>query len=173
MTDVDEQEEDPGATSLPRRASASSAGPGQDPAWYQNRQRKIAVDDGEVAAFVRRAGRELGQGREFAVVVASDDAVRRANGRFRGQRYSTDVLSFPDGEDGRMGDILISAQRAARQAEQFGHRVEDELKVLVLHGLLHLLGFDHETDAGAMLRAETRWRKKYGLEPALTERAAK
>ena len=144
-----------------------------DPAWYWNRQRKVSFDDSEVAAFAHRVGREVGRGREFAVVVASDAALRRANAQFRGKRLSTDVLSFPDGEQGRLGDILISAQRAQRQARQYGHRVEEELKLLILHGLLHLIGYDHESDQGDMRRVEKRWRTKYGLEPALTERAAR
>jgi len=143
------------------------------PAWYRNRQRKVSLDDREVAAFVRRVAREVGRGREFAVVVASDAAVRQANTRFRGKRFSTDVLSFPDGEQGRLGDILISAHRAQRQARQHGHRVENELKLLILHGLLHLIGYDHESDQGNMRRAERRWRRKYGLEPALTERVTR
>jgi probable rRNA maturation factor len=142
-----------------------------DPAWYWNRQRKVSIDDREIAAFARRAGREVGRGRGFAVVVAADAAVRQANARFRGKRFSTDVLSFPDGEQGRLGDILISAHRAQRQARQYGHSVEDELKLLILHGLLHLIGYDHESDQGDMRRTELRWRRKYGLEPALTERA--
>jgi probable rRNA maturation factor len=144
-----------------------------DLAWYCNRQRKVCFDDREVAAFVRRVGREVGRGREFAVVVASDAALRQANTRFRGKRSSTDVLSFPDGEQGRLGDILISAHRAQHQAQQYGHRVEDELKLLILHGLLHLIGYDHESDHGKMRRTERRWRRKYGLEPALTERATR
>jgi probable rRNA maturation factor len=142
-----------------------------DLAWFQNRQRKVSFDEGEVAGFARRVGRDVGCGREFAVVVASDAAVRQANTRFRGKRYSTDVLSFPDGERGRLGDILISAHRAERQAREFGHQVEDELKLLILHGILHLAGHDHDTDNGEMRRIEMRWRKKYGLDPALTERA--
>jgi probable rRNA maturation factor len=142
-----------------------------DPAWYQNRQRSVHFDEPEFSAFLRRLSRDLARGREFAVVVASDEAVRQANGRFRGKRQSTDVLSFPDGEDGRLGDILISARRAARQAREFGHRVEDELKVLALHGLMHLLGYDHETDTGEMRNAETKWRKRYGLQSGLIERA--
>jgi probable rRNA maturation factor len=144
-----------------------------DLAWYCNRQRKVSFDDREVAAFVRRVGREVGRGREFAVVVGSDAALRRANSRFRGKRSSTDVLSFPDGEQGRLGDILISAHRAQLQALRCGHRVEDELKLLILHGILHLMGYDHESDQGIMRRAEMRWRRKYGLEPALTERATR
>ncbi len=142
-----------------------------DPVWYRNRQRKVVFDNREVAAFARQIGRQVARGGEFAVLVASDEAVRRANLRFRGKRGSTDVLAFPDGEQGRLGDILISALRAQRQARQFGARLEDELKMLILHGLLHLLGYDHETDSVRMLRAETRWRKKYGLASSLTERA--
>jgi probable rRNA maturation factor len=144
-----------------------------DPAWYWNRQRKVSFDDREVAEFVRRVGSDLGNGRPFAVVVGSDAALRQANARFRGKRSSTDVLSFPDGEQGRLGDILISAGRAGRQAEQYGHRVEDELKLLILHGVLHLIGYDHEADQGEMRRIEARWRRKYGLGSALTERATK
>ena len=144
-----------------------------DPAWYRNRQRKVSFDDREVAAFVRQVGRDVGRGREFAVVVAADASLRQANARFRGKRLSTDVLSFPDGDQGRLGDILISAYRAQRQARLYGHRVEDELKLLILHGLLHLVGYDHESDQGDMRQAETRWRRKYGLEPSLTERATR
>jgi probable rRNA maturation factor len=142
-----------------------------EPSWFRNRQRKVSFDEGDVAGFVRRVGRDVGRGREFAVVVASDAAVRQANARFRGKRYSTDVLSFPDGERGRLGDILISAHRAERQAREFGHQIEDELKLLILHGILHLAGHDHDADDGEMRRIEMRWRKRYGLEPALTERA--
>ncbi len=141
-----------------------------DPAWYQNRQRSIRFDESEFSGFLKRLSRDLALGREFAVVVASNESVREANRRFRGKPQSTDVLSFPDGEAGRLGDILISARRADRQARQFGHRVEDELKVLALHGLMHLLGFDHETDAGEMRQAEKKWRKRYGLQSGLIER---
>jgi len=141
-----------------------------EPYWYANRQRKIRIDDEEMNSFLRRLSSELADGREFAVVVASDEAVRRANRGFRGKSGSTDVLSFPDGEDDRLGDILISAARAERQAGDYGHSVETEVETLALHGLLHLLGFDHETDEGEMRRAETRWRKRFGLEAGLIER---
>lgn len=144
---------------------------GEDPAWCQNRQRKIPFDERELRSFLRRLSCDVAKKREFAVVVASDESVRKANRRFRGKPSSTDVLSFPDGENGRLGDVLISAGRAARQARQYHHRVEDELKILALHGLLHLLGYDHETDEGRMRRAETRWRRKYGLNPSLIERS--
>ena len=140
-------------------------------AWWTNRQRKIRFDAGEFDAFVNLLGRDLARGKPFALVIGADEAVRQANLLFRGQRGSTDVLSFPDGEDGRLGDILISAVRAAKQADEFGHSVEDELKILALHGLLHLLGYDHESDEGRMRQVEGRWRRKYGLPHSLTERA--
>ena len=142
-------------------------------AWWTNRQRKVVFNEAEFERFVRRAGRDVAGGREFAVVIASDASLRSANQRFRGKRGTTDVLSFPDGQDGRLGDILISAARAARQAEEFGHSVEDELKILVLHGLLHLLDYDHESDDGRMQRAEKRLRKKLSLPHSLTERASR
>jgi probable rRNA maturation factor len=143
----------------------------EEPAWYNNRQRRVRIDDAKIRAFVRRAGREVARGREFAVLIASDAFVRQANRRFRGKSASTDVLSFPDGAAGRLGDILVSAARAARQAHEQNHTVEDELKVLILHGLLHLLGYDHEADLERMKRAESRWRKKFGLALTLVERA--
>jgi probable rRNA maturation factor len=140
------------------------------PCWYQNRQRRISIDDNQVVAFLNRIAADLAKRREFAVVVSSDDAVRTANRQFRGISKTTDVLSFPDGEDGRLGDILISAGRAQAQAAQYGLSVEDELKTLALHGLLHLLGYDHETDDGQMRVEETRLRKRYGLPHGLIER---
>ena len=143
-----------------------------DPAWYCNRQRKVRFNERELREFVQRLGRELAGGREFAVVIGSDASLRCANGQFRGKSSSTDVLSFPDGEQGRLGDILVSAGRAEQQANRYGHGVEEEIKVLVLHGLLHLLGYNHESDNGRMRKAERRWRKKYGLEPGVIERVS-
>jgi probable rRNA maturation factor len=94
--------------------------------------------------------------------------LRRLNRTFRGKDYATDVLSFPS-ED--MPELAISFDRAAAQASELGHSVEEELRILMLHGLLHLAGMDHETDAGSMARAETRWRKRLGLPSGLIERA--
>lgn len=141
-------------------------------AWWKNRQRTIAFDEMEFDRFIQGIGRQVARGQEFAIVIGSDESLRDANRRFRGNRGVTDVLSFPDGENGRLGDILISAAQAARQAARFGHSVEDELKILALHGLLHLLGYDHETDDGRMRRVEKRWRRKLGLPHSLTERGA-
>ena len=97
--------------------------------------------------------------------------MRRANLQFRGQNHATDVLSFPDGDAEHLGDLLICARQAARQAERLGHSVDAELKILVLHGVLHLLGHDHEQDRGAMRRLESRWRRTLGLPAALIERS--
>ena len=140
------------------------------PCWYQNRQRRISIDDDQVVAFLNRIAGDLAKRREFAVLVSSDEAVRTANRQFRGISKTTDVHSYPDGEDGRLGDILISAGRAQAQAAQYGLSVEDELKTLALHGLLHLLGYDHETDNGQMQAQETKLRKRYGLPNGLIER---
>jgi probable rRNA maturation factor len=97
--------------------------------------------------------------------------MRALNRQFRGKDMVTDVLSFPSGERGFLGDIVIAAGVAARQAKDAGHSVPTELKVLSLHGLLHLLGYDHETDGGKMALAEARLRKKAGLKEGLIERA--
>lgn len=88
------------------------------------------------------------------------------NREFRGRDYPTDVLSFP----GDFGQIAISFDAARRQAAEFGHGVEEEIEILMLHGLLHLLGMDHETDSGRMSRAERKWRARLGLPAGLIER---
>ncbi len=148
-----------------------SSDPSEEPVYFENRQRKVAFDEYDVRAFVERVGKDIAGGLEFAVVIGSDAAARTANRRFRGISRATDVLSFPDGEGGRLGDLLISAFRSKRQAADFGHKIEEELKILVLHGLLHLLGYDHELDAGEMNRIEKRLRRKYALPSGLIERA--
>ena len=148
-----------------------SSEPPEQPWYFENRQRKIAFDESAILAFIGRIAKNVAARAEFAVVVSNDDAVRGANRRFRGISRTTDVLSFPDGHEGRLGDVLISAPRAQRQAETYGHAIEDELKVLALHGLLHLLGYDHETDQGEMNRVEKRLRRRYKLPTALIERA--
>ena len=91
--------------------------------------------------------------------------------QFRKKDYATDVLSFPSGEADPIGDIAISMNRARAQAKEFGHTADEELRILLLHGVLHLLGYDHETDDGEMAKTEARWRKKLGLPLSLTERA--
>jgi probable rRNA maturation factor len=142
------------------------------PCWYQNRQRKVLIDDQSVIDFLDRIAIDLAKRREFAVLVSSNEAVRDANRQFRGIPKTTDVLSFPDGEEGRLGDILIAARRAQQQANQFEISIEDEIKTLALHGVLHLMGHDHETDNGEMRALETKLRKRYGLPSSLIERVS-
>lgn len=128
-----------------------------------------------VALFARKLQKELAKGRAFHCLITGDAEIRKLNKQFRGKDYPTDVLSFPsgDGQAGRptlLGDIAISAARARAQARQFGHTTEDEVRVLLLHGVLHLLGMDHEMDDGRMARAEKRWRAALGLPGGLIER---
>lgn len=113
----------------------------------------------------------VARGREFHCRISGDAELRRLNRDFLGHDYPTDVLSFPSGEEDRLGDLAISIQRARAQSRQFGHHVEQEIGVLMLHGVLHLLGLDHETDGGRMARTESRWRRELGLPGGLIERA--
>jgi probable rRNA maturation factor len=105
------------------------------------------------------------------VAMVSDARVRALNRQYRRQDRVTDVLSFPSGERGDLGDVVIAAGVAARQAREAGHTLATELRVLALHGLLHLLGYDHERDDGRMARLERRLRRRGGLEEGLIERA--
>ena len=108
------------------------------------------------------------------VVITTDRRIRRLNRTWRGVDKATDVLSFPAGDDpgpGRhLGDVVISRETAARQARNEGHSLATELRVLALHGLLHLLGYDHERDSGRMARIERRLRRQGGLPAGLIER---
>jgi len=107
----------------------------------------------------------------LTIALVSDARIRSLNRRFRGKDLATDVLSFPADEAGVLGDVVIAAGVAARQAVEVGHSLQAELRVLALHGLLHLLGYDHEHDDGRMARLERRLRVKGGLRTGLIERA--
>lgn len=117
---------------------------------------------------------------EVVLALVSDGRMRTLNRAYRGMDYATDVLSFPaDSSPLRttpdaaqfLGDIVIASGVATRQARTAGHSVQTELRVLALHGLLHLLGFDHETDDGRMARTERRLRRAAGLQEGLIERS--
>ncbi len=111
---------------------------------------------------------------QVTVLLTSDAAIRDLNRRFRGKNKPTDVLSFPAADlvqDQEKGDLAISVEMARRQAAEQGHALTCELKVLILHGVLHLAGHDHETDTGEMLRRERSLRARLGLPPGLIERA--
>ncbi len=121
--------------------------------------------------FLKELTEQVGGGRGITCLITTDRDLRKLNRKFRGQDHATDVLSFPaQSDDGALGEIAISFDRAASQAAEFGHPVEDELRILMLHGALHLAGMNHETDSGAMARAEIRWRRRLGLPPGLIER---
>jgi probable rRNA maturation factor len=133
----------------------------------------------ELRRFLDEVVRRVVRGRSIACLVTDDAEVRRLNLRFRGKNSATDVLSFPSpekngpagGKNGFAGDLAISVDRARRQAAEHGHSLEDELRILILHGALHLTGLDHENDAGRMARSEARWRRRLGLPMGLIERA--
>jgi probable rRNA maturation factor len=124
-----------------------------------NRQRRQRIDAPRLRRVLRGAGKTLGVGGEVSVVLAGDRLLRRLNRDFRGKDRPTDVLSFPGaGGDEGLGDVVISVPTAARNARRLGHSVPRELDILTLHGFLHVLGYDHETDDGTMERLERRLR---------------
>ena len=130
------------------------------------------VEREELRDFLSQLTRRVARGRTISCLIANDVEVRRLNRLFRGKDQVTDVLSFPPANpNGVAGDIAISIDRARIQAAERGHSLGDELRILMLHGALHLAGMDHETDSGAMARAESRWRKKLGLPDGLIERS--
>jgi probable rRNA maturation factor len=126
-----------------------------------DRQRKRRLAAGRLRRVLTDAARALRVGGEVALVLTGDRAVRTLNARYRGKDKPTDVLSFPGpgGEVG-LGDIVISVDTAARNAKEYGRTLPQELDILALHGFLHVLGYDHETDDGTMDRLEKRLRRR-------------
>lgn len=143
------------------------------PISYRRRSALLAtsIDTGRLERFADAVRHGILKGREFHCLITGDKESQELNKRFRRKNNPTDVLSFPR-PDGKGGDLAISLARARVQARQFGHPVEDELRILILHGALHLTGMDHETDNGDMARAEARWRKTFGLPAGLIARVA-
>ena len=133
-----------------------------------NRQRGRKIDKQAWSDFAQRALEIIDLSSKTAIVVfVSDAAIKKLNRQFRGQRQPTDVLSFPtEAEEfetpnrSHLGEIVISAERAAAQARQHGLTFKNEVQQLILHGLLHLHGYDHETDDGEMNRLELKLRKR-------------
>jgi probable rRNA maturation factor len=139
---------------------------------YPAKYKLNAAAKRQLTRFARTLEARVAEGKGFECLIADDRELRRLNAAFLNHDYPTDVLSFPSSADARMlGEIAISIERAAEQAEQFGHTLLEELQVLMLHGVLHLAGYDHETDGGAMAAAEQRWRSKFSLPQTLIERA--
>jgi rRNA maturation RNase YbeY len=136
-----------------------------------NRQRKIPVDCERWQAFTAKVLKVVpSDARGVTVALVSDRAMRELNRLWRHKRGTTDVLSFPAGQDefeklegSTLGDVVISVEQAARQAKDNGLTFDQEIAQLILHGLLHLCGYDHSADEGEMNRLELRLRKKLGI----------
>ena len=155
--------------------SASGHGVGQ----VENRQRSVRLSLQTAERFLRRVTRELGVGSDsVALCFVTDREMARLNETYRKKKGTTDVLSFPAEERGKpvsvatrvrelrgefLGDIAISPAVARRNAHSVGRSLSGEIHVLILHGVLHLLGYDHETDRGEMDRVEGRLRRRLGL----------
>jgi len=136
-----------------------------------NLQRKVKIDVGEFRNFSTFLISNLieATGRTFSIAFVSDDRMWKLNWSFRGKNSTTDVLSFPhepdefDPDKENLGDIVISVDQAQKQAIENGFTLEGELKQLILHGVLHLCGYDHETDKGEMNARELQLREQLGI----------
>jgi probable rRNA maturation factor len=156
----------------PPRGTADKANPWQE----------LGLSPSGLGRFLSAAQKAVGLPGAVDVLLADDVTLKRLNKTFRGKNKATDVLSFPAGAttvffgepDGPelAGDLAISLETAARQAAQHGHSLRDEVRVLLLHGVLHLAGFDHEADSGEMAEREAELRRKLGMETGLIARAA-
>jgi probable rRNA maturation factor len=142
-------------------------------------QKKVAgLSEGTLERFVLRARKAVGLRAPINLLVTSSSAVRTLNRQFRSQNKATDVLSFrthtlsPRSRDRRTpaGEVAISADIALQNSIRLGHPVAQEIKILALHGILHLAGFDHERDNGQMARKEASLRRALRLPAALIER---
>ncbi len=133
----------------------------------------LSLHKPDLARFLLRAKRAAGITGEVTVLLCDDARIRGLNRGFRGKNKSTDVLSFPAGQnaEGLVGDLAVSVDTATRQAAEHGHTLDEELRILLLHGVLHLAGLDHESDAGEMLERETALRAKLKLPIGLIERS--
>jgi probable rRNA maturation factor len=126
-----------------------------------------SVSAAQLERFARRAQKFVEIQGEVDILIATSKRLRDLNRRFRRKDKPTDVLSFPRASG---GDIAISVQIARDNAQRYGHSFANELKILVLHGLLHLAGYDHESDNGRMARAEARLRSQLKLPASLIDR---
>ena len=126
-----------------------------------NRQRRLKLDTDAWSDFAARPLDAIGKSESSATIAfVSDKRIRGLNRQFRGVDKATDVLSFPAEEKFNLGDVAVSVDTAAVQAKENGLTLDGEIAQLILHGLLHLSGYDHETDNGEMNRLELRLRRK-------------
>ena len=126
-----------------------------------NRQRRVKIDTDTWADFAAKALDAIGKsGSSATIAFVSDKSIRKLNQLFRGVDKATDVLSFPADEANNLGDVAVSVETATAQAKENGLPFDNEIAQLILHGLLHLSGYDHETDNGEMNRFELKLRRK-------------
>jgi probable rRNA maturation factor len=134
--------------------------------------RSLELQPSALRAFVLRVCQAIPLPGEVSVLLTGDAAIRRLNRQFRHKDKATDVLSFPalpgEGPSQLAGDLAVSVDTAARYARRFEHSLQQEVKILLLHGLLHLAGYDHETDAGEMALREEALRRRFRLPRTLT-----
>ena len=136
-----------------------------------NRQKKRRVNSKKWREFAESALHATGKDRrEVTIVFVADATIKKLNRQFRGKNYATDVLSFPTEPErfekslkSSLGEVVVSLDRAAAQAKENGLAFTNEVEQLILHGLLHLRGYDHETDKGEMNRLELKLRKKLSI----------
>lgn len=129
-----------------------------------NRQRRLRLDTDVWAGFATKALDAIGKSDcDATIAFVSDERIRRLNRQFRDIDKATDVLSFPADEEMNLGDIAVSVETAAQQAKENGLTFDNEIAQLILHGLLHLCGHDHETDSGEMNRLELKLRRRLGI----------
>jgi probable rRNA maturation factor len=136
-----------------------------------NRQRRRKINAKPWREFAEQTLRAIGNEKSDATIVfVSDRSIRGLNRKFRGRNYPTDVLSFPVEAEpfeselkAYLGEVVISVERAAAQAKANGLSFSSEIEQLILHGLLHLCGYDHESDKGKMNRLELKLRRKLGI----------
>ena len=132
-----------------------------------NIQRKFGIEAKSIREFAGSLLEKIAEasGRDFSIAIVPDARMKQLNEMFRGKDTTTDVLSFPhkpdefDPDKSNLGDIVISAEQADRQAKENGLTLENEIKQLILHGVLHLCGYDHETDQGEMNALELELRE--------------
>jgi len=130
-----------------------------------NRQRRLQLDTEAWSIFATRALSVIGNDESSATIAfVSDKRIRELNRQFRGIDKATDVLSFPAEEESNLGDVAVSVETAAIQAKENGLTLDQEVAQLILHGLLHLSGYDHETDNGEMNRLELKLRRKLDID---------
>jgi probable rRNA maturation factor len=136
------------------------------------RGRVAGVSDVTLARFLTRVRKIIPLRGLVTVVVTTNSEMKRLNGQFRGKDEPTDVLSFPSGEMSPLaGEIAISHEIAKENASRLGHSITEEIKILILHGILHLAGYNHDDDEGKMARREHNLRKALRLPDALIERS--